>query len=205
MIRRLDAAAPTLCLCLTLLLCAACIGQSHYSADPPPIADWPTTREAAQTAAANGDYHAADSVLAAFQMRYPYTADGTESLYWRALFKLDPSNVGASTRDAIALFDEYLDAPHHEPRAAEVLVLRRTARLVNTIQRLADQAESKADSARTQADSVKLAARAGVTRARTKDEEIARLRDALDKSLAELDQANQELDRIKKRLAAPKP
>jgi hypothetical protein len=44
-----------------------------------------------------------------------------------------------------------------------------------------------------------------VSRARTKDEEIARLRDALDKALAELDQANQELDRIKKRLTAPKP
>ncbi|HWZ58893.1 MAG TPA: hypothetical protein VNW46_07950 [Gemmatimonadaceae bacterium] len=201
MIRRFGAAAPTLC----FMMCAACIGHSHYSSDPSPISDWPTTRLAAQTDASNGDYHAADSVLAAFQMRYPYTADGTESLYWRALFKLDPSNVGTSTRDAIALFDQYLESPHHEPHTAEVLVLRRTARLVNTIQRLADQAESKADSARTQADSVKLAARAGVTRARTKDEEIARLRDALDKALAELDQANQELDRIKKRLAAPKP
>jgi hypothetical protein len=195
-IRRLGAAA--------LVLCAACVGQSHLS-DPAPAPDWPTTRLAAQTDAANGDYHAADSVLAAFQMRNPSTADGTESLYWRALFKLDPSNVGTSTRDAIALFDEYLESPHHEPRTAEVLVLRRTARLVNTIQRLADQAASQADSARTQADSVKLAARAGVSRARTKDEEIARLRDALDKALAELDQANQELDRIKKRLTAPKP
>jgi hypothetical protein len=199
--RRLGAAARA----LLVLTCAACIGQSHVSADPAPISDWPTTRLAAQTDAANGDYHAADSVLAAFQMRFPNSVDGTESLYWRALFKLDPSNVGTSTQDAITLFDEYLDAPHHEPRTAEVLVLRRTARLVNTIQRLADQAESKADSARTQADSVKIAARAGVNRARTKDEEIARLRDALDKSLAELDQANQELDRIKKRLAAPKP
>jgi hypothetical protein len=187
-----------------VMLCAACIGQSHYS-DPSPTGNWPATLVAAQTAAANGDYHAADSVLAAFQMRVPYTADGTESLYWRALFKLDPSNVGTSTRDAIALFDQYVESPHHEARMAEVLVLRRTARLVNSIQRLADEATSQADSARTQADSVKLAARAGVTRARTKDEEIARLRDALDKALAELDQANQELDRIKKRLAAPKP
>jgi hypothetical protein len=187
-----------------VLLSAACIGQSHYS-DPSPTGDWPATRTAAQAAAANGDYHAADSVLVAFQMQFPYTAEGTESLYWRALFKLDPSNVGTSTRDAIALFDQYLEAPNHESRSAEVLVLRRTARLVNSIQHLADQLASQADSARTQADSVKLAARAGVSRARTKDEEIARLRDALDKSLAELDQANQELDRIKKRLAAPKP
>jgi hypothetical protein len=190
---------------LALAVCTACIGPSHLSDPAPAAATWPSTRFAAQTAAANGDYHAADSLLAAFQMKYPYTADGTESLYWRALLKLDPSNVGTSVQDAIALFDQYLDSPHHEPRTAEVLVLRRTARTVAVIQQLAEQAASQADSARTQADSVKLAARAGVSRARTKDEEIARLRDALDKALAELDQANQELDRIKKRLTAPKP
>jgi hypothetical protein len=189
----------------TLLVLGAAACVTPHVSDPAPSNDWRSIRLTAQSDAANGDYHAADSVLAAFQMRNPYTEDGTESLYWRALFKLDPSNVGGSTTESIALFDQYLESPHHEPRTAEVLVLRRTARLVGAIQRLADQAASQADSARTQADSVKLAARAGVSRSRTKDEEIARLRDALDKALAELDQANQELDRIKKRLTAPKP
>lgn len=190
---------------VAVVLAAACTTQNQVATTVTPAREWPAALAAAQSADSIGQYRVADSILTAFQARYPFTEAAAESMYWRALFKLDPANYGATPQEALALLDEYLHAPHHESRESEVRILRRTTVLVGTIQQLAEQAASEVDSARTQTDSVKLAKRAGDTKGRSKDEEIAHLREELSKALTQLDETNQELDRIKKRLAAPKP
>jgi hypothetical protein len=190
---------------VAIALVTACSSGKGQLAPVAPTHEWPTTLAAAQSADSIGQYRVADSILVAFQARYPFTDAAAESIYWRALFKLDPANYGATPKDALDLLDQYLRAPHHEARQAEVRILRRTTVLVGTIQQLAEQAASEVDSARTETDSVKLAKRGADTKGRTKDEEIARLREEVEKLTAQLDETNQELDRIKKRLAAPKP
>jgi hypothetical protein len=65
-----------------------------------------------------------------------------------------------------------------------------------------DSARTRADSMRTHADSARMA---GASRDRSKDVEVQRLRDSLDKVVMQLTQTTQELERIKKRLAAPQP
>jgi hypothetical protein len=189
---------------VALAFVTACTGKGQL-APVAPTHEWPATLAAAQSADSVGQYHVADSILVAFEARYPFTDAAAESIYWRALFKLDPANYGATPKDALDLLDQYLRAPHHETRQAEVRILRRTTVLVGTIQQLAEQAASEVDSARTETDSVKLAKRGADTKGRTKDEEIARLREEVEKLTGQLDETNQELDRIKKRLAAPKP
>ncbi len=189
---------------LALTTTAACARPPHTGLLAP-AGPWSAAAAAARADVAAGEYAAADSVLRAFADHYPGTPAATESLYWRALYALDPANAAATPTTAQSLLDAYIVAPHHEPHAADAGVLRRTADALAAVRQQAEQAASEADSVRTQADSAKRAARAGVTRGRTRDEEIARLRDELDKALTELDQANQELDRIKKRLTAPKP
>lgn len=189
---------------LALAMTVACAGPPH-TGTVAPAGPWSAAWGEARADVAAGSYAAADSVLRAFGEQYPGTPAATESLYWRALYALDPANGTVMPATAQSLLTAYVAAPHHEPHAADVDVLRRTADALAEVRQQAEQAASEADSVRTQADSAKRAARAGVTRGRTKDEEIARLRDELDKALTELDQANQELDRIKKRLTAPKP
>ncbi len=181
----------------------ACTGRYGYT-NADPARGWPATLVVAESLATAGQYASADSVLAAFGADNDGNAAGTESLYWRALFKLDPSNLGASPADALQALDAYAQAPHSEPHLAEVQVLRRTAVLVGSIERLAEQAASQTDSVSAADSAAKRARAAGDIRAKSKDEEIVRLRTELEKALAELAQTNQELDRIKKRLVAPK-
>ncbi len=150
---------------------------------------------------------AADSALTAFHERFPDSQQGAESVYWRALFRLDPDNPLATPTTAVAALDAYLALPNHDEHAAEVDVLRRIAGLVNSEQGAAASAAEAADSARTQADSARAQAdsvrSARALRYRSKQEEVQRLRDSLDKVLGKLAETNQELERIKKRLATP--
>ncbi|HTD62437.1 MAG TPA: hypothetical protein VK679_17400 [Gemmatimonadaceae bacterium] len=188
---------------LATFLIAGCAGRYGYGTTDP-ARQWPATRVAAESLITTGRYAAADSLLGTFSTRYSGTAEGAESLYWRAVLDLDPSNLSASPKDALTALDAYDAAPHNDAHLTEAHILRRVAVLVGSIQRLAEQAASQSDSA-SAADSATRASRAAAAsdRVRSKDEEIARLRTELESTRAELDRTKEELDRIKKRLATP--
>jgi hypothetical protein len=188
---------------LATLLLAGCAGRYGYGTTDP-ARQWPGTRMAAESLATAGRYATADSLLAVFASNHTGTTQGAESLYWRALLDLDPSNLNASPRDALTALDAFEAAPNNDAHVTESHVLRRVAVLVSSIQRLAEQAASSSDSA-SAADSATRASRtaAASDRARSRDEEIARLKTELETTRGELDKTKEELDRIKKRLATP--
>lgn len=117
----------------------------------------------------------------------------SDSLYWTALLHLDAMNQKGSTDSALKFLDAYLARDTAQRHRLEALVLRRLARDAMQLARV----EAALQQARTTEP-----ARAGAEPAPRRDEEavkeIQRLRD-------ELAKANEELERIKKRLAAPKP
>jgi hypothetical protein len=188
---------------LAALLITGCAGRYGYGTTNP-TRQWPATRVAVESLAAAGRYAAADSLLVAFNTTYSGTSEGAESLYWRAILDLDPSNLSASPKDALSALDAFDAAPHNDAHLTEAHILRRVAVLVGSIQRLAEQAASQSDSA-SAADSATRASRtaAASDRVRSKDEEIARLKAELESTRGELDRTKEELDRIKKRLATP--
>jgi hypothetical protein len=121
-------------------------------------------------------------------------SDREDSAYWRALTHLDAANKQGSLDSAITYLEAYLAAGTSQHRQ-EALVLRQLARDSRQLARVTvalQQVKSDTTQPRASSDSVP----------RRRDEEalkeIQRLKD-------ELAKANEELDRIRKRLAAPKP
>ena len=117
-----------------------------------------------------------------------------DSLYWNAVSNLDPANKNGTLDAGIASLDSYLALPGKLKHADEATALRSLARSAQQLARVEATLQTKIASAdtkpRTEPD----------TKARDEDmvKEIQRLKD-------ELAKANDELERIKKRLAAPKP
>jgi hypothetical protein len=129
-----------------------------------------------------GHADSAEHTLADFAHRYPGSPEATEVPYWRAVIKLDPANAEAS-HEALALLQRYLaEAPAglHRPEATTLV------RLQQALEARAALASAQPPAATVRPDD------------RAREEEMQRLRD-------ELARANAELDRIKRRLARPKP
>lgn len=146
-----------------------------------------------------GNYFAADRILAEFARRHPDTREARETAFWRAAYLVDPANTLGSLESGIIALDAYLA---NEPQgwyrsAAEVL------------RRAAAGAHALALGARSgwapDTVVVVVATDSAPAPRRSRDEEIAALRDQLARSNAELAKANDELERIKKRLANPTP
>jgi hypothetical protein len=118
----------------------------------------------------------------------------SDSLYWKALLHLDAQNRKGSTDSAIKYLDAYLARDTTQKHRLEALVLRRLARDAMQLARVeaALQVARSAEPARA-ADSAP---------APRRDEEMVKEIQRLKEELAK---ANEELERIKKRLAAPKP
>jgi len=194
---------------VALLLAGAGCAAHHANLDPAPVRAWPATLSFAETAVDDDRYQDADTALGGFATRYGGTPEAAESHYWRALFALDPRNEHRSGMDAIVALDAYFASPSPREHDAEASVLRRTAVALTTLRAANQEANSEADSARTRADSARTHAdsirMAGASRDRSKDVEVQRLRDSLDKVVTQLMQTTQELERIKKRLATPQP
>jgi hypothetical protein len=170
------------------LLCAAVAacsrGQVSTLAEPASHSEWSATLVQASTDASAGRYGVADRVLSDYATRYPASPDAAEALYWRAMYRLDPANQSASPREAAAMLDSYLGVSG-VPHRAEAQALRRIAGALERREQPAagnTSAAPKPDAAPDKA----------------KDDEIQRLKD-------ELSKANAELERIKRRLAQPKP
>ena len=151
--------------------------QQPPAPTPPPISAWPGALATAVRAAEQGKYDDADAILAKYALDHAGSADGAEADFWRALLRLDPFNTRASVRDALTALDAYINGGPATARYAEARILRR---LVESL----DSSRAQLVAARSAAES----------RDRTREEEIKKLGDELDKTMAEL-------DRIRRRLA----
>ena len=172
---------------LVLLLAGSgCLPARRLPSDDPPTptaaGEWPAAYAQAMTEAGDSRPQTAEKALTDFAQRFPGSPEAAEVPYWRALLKLDPDNA-ASLREAVSLLEGYLaNAPTgiHRTEAA-------------TLRRLGVALEQR---------NALLAAipPAAVARPddKAREEEMQRLRD-------ELAAANAELDRIRRRLARPRP
>jgi hypothetical protein len=141
--------------------------------------------EQAVVAMAHGQPAHADELLVTAAREHPDTPAALEVPYWRALLRMDPANPYASASDAVWLLDLYLSAQEPVRHRAEAIALRRVGRALDSLQSLAAIAPVTPEAA-------------GPARRQELEREVARLREALEKS-------NAELERIRRRLAAPPP
>ena len=179
-------------LALPLLLVLACTQPQPLVRAP--AAGWANTFIAAHRAAELGDYVRADTLLATYARANPDTPESFEAIYWRGVFALDPANADGSPAMAAGAFDEYLRTPRAQTRRGEALVLRRLAVRLDAAGRLETPLSGprRGDAAPAATAATADSAR----RADPRDQEIAKLREELRKS-------NEELERIKRRIAAP--
>ena len=144
------------------------------------ISPWPGTLAAALRAAENGRFDEAERTLVDFSVTHAGKPEGAESDFWRAFLKVDPANRGVTAREQMAMLDAYLSGGSNQPRFAEALILRRVAEAMDSTHALLVTVRASAEA-----------------REKTRDDEIRRLNDLVDRTSAEL-------ERIKRRLA-PKP
>jgi hypothetical protein len=170
-----------------LLLVLACRHRAPVlPAAPIPVpslpteAPWVGTLIAARAAADSGRFATADSILSAFEQAETSSPDVSESAFWRAMLRADPRNPAFSPTEARAALEAYLTTPDAQRRTEATVMLRMLA---------------LSDSLRSALAAQKFASDA---RDRTRDEELQKLRDDLQRTQAEL-------DRIKRRLGPPRP
>jgi hypothetical protein len=177
---------------LTLSACADLPIQS-----PKAMSDWDRTLYYARQDVDAGNYFAADRLLDEFVRTHPDTREGREIAFWKAAYMVDPANDRGSLSGGIAALDSYLAADSTGWYRNEATVLRRTAAVA-----MAANSGHSAPTAvaiaqpSTSTDTV-------VVAGKSRDEEIASLKDQLAKSKDDLAKVSAELDRIKKRLANP--
>ena len=174
------------------VLLAAC---AHLPVVAPQVqSDWTVALARARQDVDSGNYFAADKILDEFVRMHPGTAEAREIGFWKAAYLIDPANERGSLDGGIAALDAYLSADSSGLYREQAIVLRRTAAVA---QGIASAPRSTADTLATPVkDTV-------VVVSKSRDEQIAMLKDQLAKSKEELAKANAELDRIKKRLANP--
>jgi hypothetical protein len=152
---------------------------------PDPRYEWATVMEQADREALAARFGVADRILADFAERHPNTSDAYEALFWRALYKLDPNNATATPREAGTMLDADLASSPPVPHRGAAAALRRVASALERPAPAAVASTSTPPAPTASAD-------------KSRDEEVARLKD-------ELAKANAELERIKKRLSQPNP
>jgi hypothetical protein len=161
---------------------------------PPTQSDFERTLYYARRDVDAGNYWAADKLLDEFVRTHPDAREAREIAFWKAAYMVDPANERGSLTGGIAALDAYLAADSSGWYKNEATVLRRTAAVA--------QGVSGTPAATASAPSVS-GTDTVVVVSRTRDEEIAALKDQLAKTKEELAKVSAELDRIKKRLANP--
>jgi hypothetical protein len=179
-----------------LLVCAAVVvGCTHPRARThiSPDTAWAATFDSAQRLAADSEFEAADSVLAAYVRSEPTGVGAREATFWHALWLLDPANKKGSPGAAAQALNDYLADSGTPPHAAEALALRRLTIRMDSLSQTRQLDSMPAVHLVVSDDSTKSSAR---------EQEMAKtvkqLQDSLNKTTAEL-------DRIKKRLSTGKP
>jgi hypothetical protein len=177
-------------------VCAAVVAgctHPHARTRISPDGAWAATLDSAQRLAADSEFEAADSVLAAYVQSAPATVGAREATFWHALWLLDPANKKGSPGAAAQLLGDYLADSGTPPHAAEALALRRLTIRMDSLSRTRELDSMPAVHLVVSDDSTKTSAR---------EQEMAKtvkqLQDSLNKTTAEL-------DRIKKRLSTGKP
>jgi hypothetical protein len=168
------------------------------SLNPQLKSDWERTLYYARLDADAGNYFAAEKVLDEFARTHPGTREAREVEFWKAAYMVDPANERGSLTGGIAALDAYLAADTTGWYRHEATVLRRTAAVADGITSQARAPTTTPDSTGTTVvkDTV-------VVVSKSRDEQIASLKDQLARSKDELAKVSAELDRIKKRLANP--
>lgn len=176
--------AQSILLFITVFTLACSSSPNRPSAELTPDS-WGSLLATVDSFATAGRHAAADSALLAFERAHPGTRAAAEVLFWRALYKLDPRSSAATREEGRRLMDAYAASPTASWYRAQANVLRHLARDI------AAAAEAPADPTIVAGDTSArgIAARDQVIR--TQRAEIARL--------------NDELERIKRRLATPTP
>ena len=182
-----------LCIAITSLALSACAQLAVVN--PPAQSDFERTLYHARQDVDAGNYWAADKLLDEFVRTHPDTREAREIAFWKAAYMIDPANDRGSLAGGIAALDAYLATDSTGWYRNEATVLRRTAAVAlgvsgNTA------AVASGTTPLDPKDTV-------VVVSRTRDEEIAALKDQLAKSRDELAKVKEELERIKKRLANP--
>jgi hypothetical protein len=169
-------------------------------AEPNTQSDWDRTLVNARRDVDAGNYFAADKLLDEYVRVHPGTRESREIAFWKAAYLVDPANSAGSLPAGIAALDGYLAATDSTGwYRNEALVLRRTAMSAQAVSAMATGSPvptSTVTPATGTTDTV-------VVVTKSREEEIASLRDQLAKSKDELAKVSAELERIKKRLANP--
>jgi hypothetical protein len=166
-------------------------------ANPSVQSDWDRTLYYARKDVDAGNYFAADRLIDEYVRVHPDSRDSKEIMFWKAAYTLDPANERGSLASGIAALDQYLASTDSTGiYRNEALVLRRTAVTAQGVAVGSGTGPPTPSAAPAGTDTV-------VVVSRTRDEEIAALKDQLAKAKEELAKVSAELDRIKKRLANP--
>ena len=144
--------------------------------------EWPIVYARAITESRESRVPGAEKALTEFAQRYPGSPEAAEVPYWRAVLKLDPANP-AGIRESMALLEAYLANVPAGVHRVEAETLRRLGLALE--QRNAALAAIPPAIVPRPDD-------------KSREEELQRLRD-------ELAAANAELDRIRRRVARPRP
>ena len=181
------------------------VGYAHVqTVDPTLRADWNRTLHYARQDVDSGNYFAADKLLDEFIRVHPDTREAREIAFWKAAYLLDPGNPMGSLAAGITGLDGYLSANPDGWYRNEATLLRRTASVALGVAKASRFVGAAVDS--TGAPIVRdttVVKDTVVVASKSRDEQIAALKDQLAQSKAELAKVSAELDRIKKRLANP--
>jgi hypothetical protein len=183
-------------LCIAIASLAFCACAEIPVVKAPAQSDFGRTLYYARQDVDAGNYWAADKLLDEFARTHPDTREAREIAFWKAAYLLDPANERGSLGAGIAALDAYLAADSTGWYRNEAKVLRRTAAVAQGVSRGTAPGDTAAAASTSGTDTA-------VVVSRTRDEEIASLKDQLAKSRDELAKVKEELDRIKKRLANP--
>jgi hypothetical protein len=154
--------------------------------------EWKATITEATVAAHQERYRSADSVLAHFMSTHWGSWEAREAAYWRAVYMLDPENPDAAPRDALPLLELYL-------ADSSVVTHSQAARALWALASRQDSLRLALLEATARPDTLVAPAQPS-TQPSTREEElvreVARLKEQLDLTTAEL-------ERIKRRLTTP--
>jgi outer membrane protein assembly factor BamD (BamD/ComL family) len=178
-------------------------GCAHVQAPRANLAErqWPVTLLAAKHALSAERPANADQILLEFAERFAGTAEAQEARYWRAMVALHTAQTRETSLDsASVLLERYIAEGPGSPRYLEAAALRKLIAQSAALQNEMLQVRRALSQARTEQPRERPAegAAAAPRQDRNLVAEVESLR-------GELNRANQELERIRRRLAGQNP